>query len=224
MKSIIIHSIFESISGEAGFFPQGTWCTFIRFQGCNLRCLWCDTPQAQSPCKGTRMTIDQILLACNNKHVLITGGEPLRQEKELISLINKLNKRGHRVQVETNGSYKIPTGPRVGWIVDYKCSSSGMSEHMPYLYNFVNNIWITRSIVKFVVDVDHGDNKKNDINQAITVMEELIRREYKRPFIISPKDADGEAVSKIVGKMANYTSLLNNIIFSVQIHKLVNLP
>ena len=36
-----VNSIFESISGEAGFFQQGTWCTFIRLQGCNLRCSWC---------------------------------------------------------------------------------------------------------------------------------------------------------------------------------------
>lgn len=36
-----INSIFESISGEGGFIPQGTWCTFIRTQGCSLRCAYC---------------------------------------------------------------------------------------------------------------------------------------------------------------------------------------
>lgn len=218
MKTINIHSIFESISGEAGFFPQGAWCTFIRFQGCNLNCTWCDTPQARSSKEGTGMTVNQILPLCTNKHVLITGGEPLLQQKGLVSLINKLYKRGHRIQVETNGFFGIPTGPKAGWVVDYKCLSSGMSERMPYLYNFCTNILMTRSIVKFVIVPDR------DLDQAIDIMSELRLRGYRRPFILSPKDGDGKVVSRIVAGLANHTFLLNDIIFSIQIHKLLNLP
>jgi len=221
-RMIKMHSIFESISGEAGFFPQGTWCTFIRFQGCNLNCKWCDTPSARSPYEGVWMSIDQILLLCNNRHVLITGGEPLMQQKELVSLIHALTKRGHKVQVETNGSYKIPTGPKAGWVVDHKCASSGMSDRMPYLYSFGTNMWMTRSIVKFVLDTQC----EADIEQALMVMRELRGRGYGRPFIISPVDGRGEDISRIVAKMAEYSclSLLENIIFSVQVHKLVDLP
>ena len=28
-----VNDVFESISGKAGGFPQGTWVTFIRLQG-----------------------------------------------------------------------------------------------------------------------------------------------------------------------------------------------
>ena len=78
-----VHSIFESISGEAGGFPQGSWCTFLRLSGCNLRCRWCDTPDAQEvEAQTLDMSVKEI---CDSvgiyKNILITGGEPLLQKR-----------------------------------------------------------------------------------------------------------------------------------------------
>jgi len=40
--SLNVNEIFTSISGEVGgAFPQGSVVTFIRLQGCNLKCPWC---------------------------------------------------------------------------------------------------------------------------------------------------------------------------------------
>ena len=39
-----ISEIFFSIQGEGT--RAGMPCVFIRLQGCNLRCDWCDTPYA----------------------------------------------------------------------------------------------------------------------------------------------------------------------------------
>ncbi|MFZ9869812.1 MAG: hypothetical protein ACO3E0_01510, partial [Candidatus Kapaibacteriota bacterium] len=39
-----VNEIFYSIQGEGT--RAGRPCTFIRLQGCTLRCTWCDTPYA----------------------------------------------------------------------------------------------------------------------------------------------------------------------------------
>ena len=49
--TLVIHEIYASIQGESTF--AGLPCTFVRTTGCNLRCSWCDTPQAFYG--GTRM-------------------------------------------------------------------------------------------------------------------------------------------------------------------------
>ena len=38
------------------------------------------------------------------KHVVITGGEPFIQAKELIALCEELDKRGHHITIETNAT------------------------------------------------------------------------------------------------------------------------
>ena len=38
---MLVHEIFSSINGEPCTSHQGSMCTFIRFQGCNLKCPYC---------------------------------------------------------------------------------------------------------------------------------------------------------------------------------------
>ncbi len=224
-----VNDVFESISGEAGGFPQGTWTTFIRLQGCNLLCLWnrspCDTPQAQDK-NGLsyEMDIDSILKMVRNKHVLITGGEPLLQE-ETPELIKTLLKCGHVVQVETNGSVKLPLIANVLWVVDRKCPSSGMSGMMLPIEDLSEQIeqaqvdYGSCSYLKWVVSDDE------DVDFAVKEMKELIHLGNVLPFIISPVNADGSKINGIVEKIKEKEySLLDQIIFSVQLHKIFKMP
>ena len=55
--TLVIHEIYASIQGESTF--AGLPCTFVRTTGCNLRCTWCDTPQAFYG--GTRMARTDVL-------------------------------------------------------------------------------------------------------------------------------------------------------------------
>jgi len=219
-----VNSIFESISGEAGFFPQGTWCTFIRLQGCNFfpkSCNYCDTPQAQNKKEGRWMTIQEITSHVRQHHVLITGGEPLMQKETLTSLIIYLLDRTNcRIQIETNGSVPpfLVGNPRIGWVLDYKLNSSGMTNRMMSLDMFVDALRFgPNNYLKFVVA------NQEDLLQAIHICKEL--EACFTNFIISPRDAKGVMIPDIVqGIKRKYPALLNHVIFSVQLHKLVNLP
>lgn len=229
MKSKLkVNSVFESISGEAGFFPQGTWCAFIRLQGCNFfpkPCDYCDTPHAQDPKKGRWMTIHEISGRIYQRHVLITGGEPLLQKEALTSLITYLLKHTDcQIQIETNGSIYpllVEQNPRIGWVLDYKLGSSGTNTKMMSLDMFVDILeYSSNNYLKFVVA------NREDLSEAIDACKELIRCgvHYKN-FIISPIDAKGMIIPYIVqGIEKTYPALLEHAIFSVQLHKLIDLP
>jgi 7-carboxy-7-deazaguanine synthase len=229
-----IHSIFESISGEAGSFPQGTWCTFIRLQGCNLRCRWCDTPSAQDKEKGYFLAIEDILRKIQCEHVLITGGEPLVQKEELCNLLEMLVERGYRVQVETNGSIEPPIieFSEVGWVLDYKLCSSGMTSAMLPLNRFATMLVSSPSnYLKFVV------SDKEDLTQLIRICKRLRRLlghekfffvdpvRNGNPFLISPVGAKGDFIPSMVKQIEKeFPELLDMVTFSVQMHKLLDLP
>jgi len=107
-----VHSIFQSINGEVCGSHQGSVCTFIRFQGCNLRCSFCDTPDTQAIGYGIDMNQKEIVnmltdLPCPTRNVTITGGEPFLQ-KGVDLLISKLISLNFNVTVETNGTIKVP--------------------------------------------------------------------------------------------------------------------
>lgn len=100
-----IVEIFYSLQGE-GFF-LGIPAVFLRLGGCNLRCKWCDTKYAQNPKNIKEISIDEIIKTIKDypaKHLVITGGEPLLQQQEILSLIKKL--KNYYIEVETNGTIK----------------------------------------------------------------------------------------------------------------------
>jgi 7-carboxy-7-deazaguanine synthase len=122
-----IHEIYASVQGESSF--AGVPCTFVRTTGCNLRCSWCDTPQAFHG--GTRMSREAVLaaaLATETPLVEITGGEPLLQAAAVLPLMRELCDAGRTVLIETSGERDISSiDPRVHRIVDIKAPASGES-------------------------------------------------------------------------------------------------
>jgi 7-carboxy-7-deazaguanine synthase len=123
---IRVHEIYESIQGESTF--AGLPCTFVRLSRCNLRCRWCDTPQAFEG--GTEMSRTDVLeraLSFGTPLVELTGGEPLLQEGAL-PLLRELCDAGRVVLLETSGERDISkVDPRVHRIMDLKAPGSGES-------------------------------------------------------------------------------------------------
>lgn len=123
-ESLLIHEIYRSVQGETSF--AGKPCTLVRLSACNLRCRWCDTPQAFTG--GTRMPLADVLeraLSLGTQLVLVTGGEPLLQPAAL-PLMRALCDAGRTVMLETSGERDIAgVDPRVHRIVDMKAPGSG---------------------------------------------------------------------------------------------------
>ncbi|MBM4377115.1 MAG: radical SAM protein [Deltaproteobacteria bacterium] len=122
--SLVIHEIYASIQGESSF--AGVPCTFVRTVGCDLRCSWCDTPQAFHG--GTRHARSEVLalaLAFETPLVELTGGEPLLQAA-VLPLLTELCDAGRTVLIETGGHRDVSgVDPRVHKIVDLKAPGSG---------------------------------------------------------------------------------------------------
>jgi 7-carboxy-7-deazaguanine synthase len=122
--TLVVHEIYASIQGESTF--AGLPCAFVRLTGCNLRCVWCDTPQAFYG--GTRMTRKDVLdraLALGTPLVELTGGEPLLQPGAL-PLLRELCDAGKSVLLETSGEAPLDgVDERVHKIMDLKAPGSG---------------------------------------------------------------------------------------------------
>jgi 7-carboxy-7-deazaguanine synthase len=96
-----ISEIFYSIQGEGRFL--GVPSVFIRVSGCNLRCVWCDTPYTSWKPEGKNWSLSKILSEVAKyptPHVVVTGGEPLLAP-EIEELSSRLKQRGAHLTIET---------------------------------------------------------------------------------------------------------------------------
>jgi 7-carboxy-7-deazaguanine synthase len=106
---MLISEIFYSLQGEGSLV--GVSSVFVRSSGCNLRCVWCDTPYASWNPTGQEMTMDQIIaeiLPHPAQHVVLTGGEPMIA-KGMHELAAQLRDMGKHITIETAGTI-MPSG------------------------------------------------------------------------------------------------------------------
>lgn len=94
---------FLTIQGEGPH--AGKPATFIRLWGCHLKCNFCDTDFESDP---QLVHVSSLVQACetnNARLVVLTGGEPFRQN--IKPLVQALQEKGFRVQIETAGSFWV---------------------------------------------------------------------------------------------------------------------
>lgn len=129
-----IAEIFTSIQGEGTYSGYPT--IFVRLSGCNLQCTYCDTPDAQNAV-GNEMTPGEIaeeVLRSGIRHVCVTGGEPLLQGQELLSVLNLLHEYDLEISIETNGTLDFRPFQGLSSIcMDVKCPSSGEQSDLSLL-------------------------------------------------------------------------------------------
>lgn len=136
--------IFYTLQGEG--LSIGTPAIFLRTAGCNLHCFWCDTdytwnwegtsfthrrdddPTYHKFNKSERSLKISVEDCCSEilqhpcSRMVLTGGEPLLQQKELTNLMKTLNlTRSFQSEVETNGTI-VPTPDFDAQIVQYNVS------------------------------------------------------------------------------------------------------
>lgn len=102
-RSLRIVEQFNSVQGEGALV--GVPSRFIRVSGCNLRCVWCDTPESSWSPTGERLGLDDLVqqAASGPRHVVLTGGEPLIFP-QIVPLVQALRAAGHHVTIETAGT------------------------------------------------------------------------------------------------------------------------
>lgn len=114
----LVNEIYPCLQGEG--VNSGKPSLLIRFQICNLRCTWCDTPYTHTfmsdpldkmnPKGGQsfkRYQIDELIAKIQSypqKHLILSGGEPTLQNLGL--LMRKLGNE-YTAEVESNGT-RIP--------------------------------------------------------------------------------------------------------------------
>lgn len=207
---------FLSVDGEGP--SSGELATFIRFQGCNLRCSWCDTVYSWGKENiNERLSVQEIYdYIKKNKadNVTLTGGEPLIQEniEELLAVLN--DDKDLNVHIETNGSIDIEpfknkyTNGNISYIVDYKLPQSGMIDRMNY-----NNLKCVdeNDVYKFVIADMEDLEKSYEIISSYNLAEKC--RVYLSPVTGSIE------MSEIVEFMKEKN--MNKVRLQVQLHKII---
>src|SRR6478609_486514 len=107
-SSLAVMEAFYTLQGEG--FNAGKAAYFIRLAGCDVGCVWCDVKESWEVAEGQWKHLDDIIAqvkqeagACKN--VVITGGEPLTYNLDL--LCESLHKEGFQTWLETSGAYPV---------------------------------------------------------------------------------------------------------------------
>jgi organic radical activating enzyme len=164
-KLAVAEIFTNTIQGEGP--SAGMPATFLRLSGCNLACAWCDTPYtwdwtgkngkiydiANEVSMMSQNDVRRALEACSTPLLVITGGEPILQDKALYGLLRDSLGMFQRTEIETNGT-KIPCFPS-DWVSQYNVSpklstsGNGPERENPEAIAWYRNSG--RAIFKFVV-------------------------------------------------------------------------
>jgi organic radical activating enzyme len=131
-EDVLVTEVFSAIQGEGALVGERQ--VFVRLTGCNIRCAYCDQPEAlerrPGPCRIERTpgrrdwevcesplpigsvvaAVDRLCEQLPHHSVSLTGGEPLLQSARVESLAAALAARGHALMLETNGTLLGPFG------------------------------------------------------------------------------------------------------------------
>lgn len=134
VRTVRVTERFVSVQGEG--LLAGTPSTFVRFTGCNLRCVWCDSPATSWSPEGTPATVDELVAFCTRgpRHVVVTGGEPLLYA-EAVELVARLRERDHHVTVETAGT-RAPA--------ELRCDLVSLSPKLRHSVPHADPVWSER--------------------------------------------------------------------------------
>ena len=203
MTEFRIVEIFESLQGEG--YNTGMPAIFIRFAGCNLNCVWCDTNFRQY----TRFTLEQLLTKVKqytSKNIIITGGEPT-MVKALPELLLPLKQAGYYIAIESNGLGKVDP------LIDY----IALSPKFCYQARYQKIAQPTASEVRIVAE-NHAD--------FLPFCQYIEQNIQAKRYYLSSCEKKGEfnmfETIELLGKI-NQNRNDNKWLLSIQTHKFANI-
>jgi 7-cyano-7-deazaguanosine (preQ0) biosynthesis protein QueE len=109
---LVVSEVFgPTFQGEGP--SLGRRAAFVRLGRCNLACRWCDTPytwrwEDHDPAVELHtMTVDEVasrVCSMGAPLLVVTGGEPLLQQRRLPRLLEVARRAGMSVEIETAGT------------------------------------------------------------------------------------------------------------------------
>ena len=172
-----VSEIFESVQGEG--VNIGTPSTFLRLALCNLRCSWCDTKYTWDWQKYefdeevrimSQQAVATLLRAKRSRNIVVTGGEPLLQQRQLGTILRDLA-TDHTFEVETAGTI-VPSRALVAlvkiWNVSPKLANSGNSSHARRRSHPLTCFaQLENAFFKFVIQ------SENDMQEVLSLVDEF---------------------------------------------------
>lgn len=230
-STLQVHSVFYTIQGEGPF--TGSPAVFIRLAGCNLQCPGCDTDYTSKriakSAEALTSIADQLFTAqhtysLRNSLVVITGGEPFRQE--IGPLIKCLISLGYYVQVESNGTLPPPDGINFSRMID---SRKGAYLVVSPKTGKINPAAARAACCyKYVISADSVD--KNDglpkkvLDNGTEEMRVARPPDNFKPVYLQPMDAQERHQTQRNLNACILSCMKFNYILQLQVHKLVGLP
>lgn len=156
-QTIRISELFLSLQGEGP--SAGTPAHFLRLQGCDVGCSWCDTKYSWDLGGGRELELDELWGQAETLGeaplLVITGGEPL-QHPALAAVLEAALERWPRVEIETSGIAPPPLShPRLFYNVSPKLPSATPRAAETWAHT---KAWLAEPRATFkIVIADHGD-------------------------------------------------------------------
>lgn len=158
MKTLLINSIYRATEGEG--IHVGTPQIFIRFQGCHIGCLNCDSKETWDFDPSFTKSLDEVIEEVEAlsmgiiRRVSITGGDPLHPSHipSLKELIRELKQQNYFINIEAAGTRVVEDiFNDVDFIsFDIKTPSTGVKTSKDLLLKFLSR-YQNKSQVKAVI-------------------------------------------------------------------------
>lgn len=229
MNKAKISEIFQSIQGEGQYV--GSKQVFIRFFGCNMRCAWCDTPQAIGDKGGQfeEYTSDELWrkisdLWSNCHSVSFTGGEPLIQADFIKAFLPRLKAAWVTSYLETNGVFYQELAELIDDIdiiaMDLKLPSS--TKCRPFWDEHKEFLKIARKKEVFTKTVISNDTTREDVLQSVDLVADI---DPETTYILQPNyfDQENGVVQKCLEYQKDCSNRLKNVRIVPQMHKFLKL-
>ncbi len=208
--------IFHTLQGEG--VGMGAPAVFVRLSLCNLHCVWCDTDHTWN-FEGTPWQHEKDAIQGYAKHrkedviiemspkevaevvkgfgcrrVVLTGGEPLLQEGELVELMAALREDGEEwfFEIETNGTI-LPGAEflvAIGQLnISPKLANSGMDEKLRLKPTMLAGLAATtKAWFKFVVRDEPDISEIRELLERVGISQKRV--------ILMPEGRTVEALDK----------------------------
>ena len=209
-SDLLVSEVFSAIQGEGALV--GTRQVFLRMTGCNIRCAYCDQPEAlekrPGPCRieqtpGRRdwevtesplavetvvEAVDRLWRAMPHHSVSVTGGEPLMQSRRLAGLFRQLAELGMPLMAETNGTLVHGLEELIDWLtyisMDVKLPSVDGEKVDSAVQRRFLDAALRAGVETWVKIVVGPDTDRGELTEAVTMVAQAGSGASGRPPVI----------------------------------------